>query len=323
MSNLNKILIVVLALQLGVTAFAFWPQPAAQAGGPLLANMSAVNVTKLTIHDSDGNSITLAKNGNDWVLPDAGNFPVQADKVLALLNKIEGITANRLVTQTEASHSRLKVGQSDYDRLIELQLADGTAHKLYVGSSAGAGATHVRADDQPAVYLTDLNTFDVNAQAAGWIDTQVVNIPRDDVTGVKLENSNGTVEFKKEGDSWTMAGLAEGEVLNQDALNSLLNSAVSLRMNAPVGQTAPAEAGFDKPLAVATLTYSSTNTLTLDVGAKSGENLYYLKSSDSPYYVTVAAVTGDTFVNKTRADFLQQLPAESTPADTPPPAAGQ
>ena len=313
MSKLNKILSIVLGLQLALTAFIFWPKPAAPAGQPLFADVTAGDVVKLTIKDNDGNVLGLAKNGAGWVLPEADDFSIPAGKISELLAKLEGIKTNRLVTQTQASHNRLKVGQDDFNRLIELKLADGTRHTLYVGSSGGAGVTHVRADDHPQVYLADINAFNVNAQPAGWIDAPYVEIPQESVVAAALKNTNGTFEFTKDGDSWTMLDLAGDEVFNEYGLTGMLTNAATVRMTAPLGKEAKQTYGFDNPLAESTLTYQKDNsspTLPSHGGTKADENSYYLKSSESPYYVTVSGFTGDSFVNKTRADFLQAPPAE-------------
>lgn len=312
MSNLNKILIIVLILQLALTAFIFWPKSTVQVGQPLLADFAAGGVIKLTIADNEDNVIVLAKSGDEWVLPEADDFPVQADKVSTLLEQLEGIKSNRLVTQTGASHNRLKVGESDFNRLIEIELAGGRPYKLFAGTSGGAGATHVRADGQPEVYLANINTFELNAQPSGWIDTLYVEIPQENVVALTLENENGTFEFTKEGDSWAMLDLAEGEIFNEGGLTGMLTNAATVRMTAPLGKQEESAYGLDEPLAVITLTYEddgSSQTATIEVGAKTEDNSYYLKASESPYYVTVSEFTGNSFVEKTRDDFLQEPPA--------------
>lgn len=320
MSRLNQILSVVLVVQIALVGLMFfWPQPAAEAGGgPLISDFSASDVTGLTISDNEDNQLVLAKNGSDWVLPEADDFPVDGEKVTPILDKIAGIDTNRLVTETEASHKQLQVASDDFNRRVELSMAGGTKHDLYVGSSAGVGATHVRLDDQPNVYLTsELSAFDVNAKASGWIDTLYFTLPQTATVALTLENANGTFEFKKDGDTWTLADLAEGETLNESSITQLVNSASSVRMTTPIGKEEQAAFGLDQPQATLTLT-TADETYTLQIGAQDEtDSSYVLKASNLPYYVRVAQFTGDNFVNKTRADFLQQPPTEeTTPTDT-------
>jgi hypothetical protein len=321
MSRLNQILIIALLVQIVlIGATFFWPQAAtSNVSGPLLANFKAADVVGLTMSNAEGKRLTLAKNGEAWVMPEAGDFPVDATKVTPFLEKLEKVKSNRLVTKTEASHAQLKLAADSYEGLVELKLQDGSSHKLYLGSSAGASATHVRTDDQPEVYLTgDVNSFDANANASAWIDTLYFTTPQTATVGITLENANGKLEFIKTGETWTMAGLAEGETFNENNFFPFFNQVTGLRMTEPLGKE---ESWFGADKAQATLTVkTSDNIYTLQVGAKSDkDNSYVVKASNSPYYVRIAEFTANNFIEKKRADFLQAPPtaepgAEGTPA---------
>jgi hypothetical protein len=311
MNRQNQILTVVLVVQLALAAAIFWPRAVASGAesGPLLANFKAADVVNLSISDADGNQMELSKKGDGWVLPQAGDFPADGDKITPLLDKIEGIKTNRLVTRTEASQKRLKVADDDFNRLLELTLSDGSSHKLYLGSSAGASATHVRADSESEVFLTgDLTAFDANAQASTWIDALFFSLPATATVSLTLENQNGTFEFEKQGETWAMRGLANDEVLKESEVTRLVNLASAVRMTEPIGQEEQATFGLAEPLATATLK-TADKTYVLKVGAKNEEdNSYVLSSSESPYFVRVAQFTGDAFVTPTRDSFLEPPP---------------
>ena len=313
MSRLNQILIGIVVFQLAITAFVFWPQTSQSVTAGLLPDVEAASVVKITLYDENDNTLVLAKNGDNWVLPEADDFPVNSEQVVTLLENIEAINTNRLVTRTESSHKQLKVAGDDFTRRIELETQDGNKHTLFVGSAAGAGATHVRVEEQTEVYLAaNLNSFEVNVLASGWIDTLYHSVPQAEVTAVTLENKNGIFEFEKDGDTWTLLDLAEGETFNEAAFTGMLSSAASLRMTAPLGKIEQPSYGLADPQAVLTLKTSGESgekTYTLQVGAKTEDNTYIVKSSESPYHVTVAEFTGNNLVDKTRADFLQVPPA--------------
>jgi hypothetical protein len=311
MNRQNQILTVVLVVQLALAAAIFWPRAVASGAesGPLLANFKAADVVGLSISDADGNQMELSKKGDGWVLPQAGDFPADGDKITPLLDKIEGIKTNRLVTRTEASQKRLKVADDDFNRLLELTLSDGSSHKLYLGSSAGASATHVRADSESEVFLTgDLTAFDANAQASAWIDALFFSLPATATVSLTLENQNGTFEFEKQGETWAMRGLANDEVLKESEVTRLVNLASAVRMTEPIGQEEQATFGLAEPLATVTLK-TADKTYVLKVGAKNEEdNSYVMSSSESPYFVRVAQFTGDAFVTPTRDSFLEPPP---------------
>ncbi len=311
MNRQNQILAAILAIQIVIGVVIFWPQAAASGeSGPLLADFTAGEVVALTISDSEGQSITLAKNSDDeWALPNADDYPAQGEKVLDLLEIIDELQANRLVTQTEGSHTRLKVAEGEFERLVEMELARGDTYRLYIGTAGGGNALHVRANDQAQVYLVNgLDIWQVNAAASGWIDPVYFSLAPEEVTALTLENPNGTFELTREGESWNLAGLGQDETPAPEKLSALVNQATSIRMVEPIGREQQPAFGLDDPQAVLTLE-TAGESYTLRLGAQDEETENYVAaSSESGYYVWVNAFTGNNFVQKTRQDFLQLPP---------------
>ncbi len=312
MSKLNQILIALLVIQIGLGVFTLWPQTTtAEAGEPLLSDLTAADISELVISDGNDNRIALSKQGDTWVLPEAGDFPADGEKINPLLEQLTEDESGRLVTQTDGSHARLQVAVENFDRRVEITRQDGRSDTLYLGSAAGAGATHVRVNDQAEVYLTGaVTSFAANAQASGWIDTEYFTIPQSTTTTITLENENGTFTFVRAGEGWSYQDLGEGETLNQTSVTGLLNQTHSIRMTAPVGLVSEAGSLFDDP--TATITIEATDqTYRLQLGAlNNGTNNYLLMASTSPHYVQIDKFTGDNFTTKTHDDFLEVQPEE-------------
>jgi hypothetical protein len=323
MSRTNQILAAVLAVQIVLVAVAFWPRSASVAGGEsLLAGLEAEQITRLTISDAIGNQVKLAKEMGSWVLPEADDYPCTANKVPDFLEKIVALKTNRLVTQTSASHKRLEVAADAFERRIELELADGATHQLYLGSSPSYGAIHVRADGRDEVYLASLSASDAGVNASDWIDTLYFSVTQDQIVALTLENANGRFEFEKdEAGTWTMKDLAADETLSENNVNSLASRVSSVRMLRPLGKTEQDDYGLKEPNAVVTVETrddeGNTKTYTIRVGAKDDEdNSYVVISSESPYHVRVSEYTVRDFVEKARDGFLE-LPPTPTPEPTP------
>jgi len=311
MNRNNQILSGILLIQLILVAIAFWPASTTSSGGaaPLLGEFDTTAVVGLTIRDNENQQVEMSKNGANWVLASADDYPVDESKVTPLLEKLKEIDSNRLVTQTDSSHGRLKVANDDFERLLEVSLQDGTTHQLYVGTSGGPSATHVRLDGQPEVYLTgELSMWDVNPGANSWIDTVYVTVPPTATLALRLENANGTFDFVKEGENWNMVDLAEGETFSSAQFTTMLNQTISLRMSEPIGKSTQPEFGLDSPRAVVTLQTTDGERL-LQIGAEDEENSV-AKWSESPYYVRISAATADSLVDKARQDFLDVPPTE-------------
>jgi hypothetical protein len=315
----DQILAGVLVVQIILSIIVFWPKPtAAVESEPLFPDLESDDIVALAIADADGNSVTLRQVVGDWVLPDADDYPAEADNITSLLDKIVGLTTGRLVTRTDASHKRLQVAPDDFVRRIDFETADGVKHTLYLGSSPSYGATHFRVDGQSETYLTNaISNWETNATASSWIDAVYLSIPQADVTRMTLENDNGTFTFTKEdgeGDegNWTMDGLAADETLDEAKVTALLQRAASVNIVSPLGKEEQAAYGMDEPSAVVTLE-TEDKTVTLRVGAKDlDDNSYVVISSESPYYARAAEYGLKSLVENTRDDFLQ-LPATPTP----------
>jgi hypothetical protein len=321
MNRRNQILGALLVAQLVLAVVVFWPRSTVSGAeaGPIFADFKADDVVSMSITDAEGNQVVLAKDGDSWVLPGADDYPADGEKITSLLQKIEKIQADRQVTRTESSHRRLQVAADDFVRRIDLELSGGQTYKLYVGSSPQSSATHVRADGNPETYLTgDLVSYDVNARSAGWIDTLYYTLPQTTTVALTLKNPNGEFDFTRDAEGqWTLQALAEGEVFNEAAFSSLLSQATSLRMVEPIGREAQAAFKLDAPQAVITVQTDDGQSYTLQIGAlREEDNSYVAKWSESPYYVYAAQYTGESFVNKTREDFIQP-PATPTPGAEP------
>jgi hypothetical protein len=318
MKRHNQILAGILVIQIILGIVVFWPKSATTgASEPLFSDLGAGDIVALSIADADGNSIQLKKVGGDWVLPEADDYPAQADKITSLLDKILGLTTGRLVTRTDASHKRLQVSPDDFMLRIDFETADGTKRTLYLGSSPQYGATHFRVEGQSETYLTsELSIWEAKAEADSWVDTAYLSVPEDDITKLTLENANGTFTFTKDDEgTWTMGGLAADETLDEAKVTSLIQRAATVNMIQPLGKEEQAAYGMDEPNAVVTLE-TGDKTITLRVGAKEPDaNRYTVISSESPYYVQVYEYSVNDFVEKTRDDFLQ-LPPTPTPEAT-------
>lgn len=317
MNRTQRILAIAIGLQLVLIAVIFWPRGGAvQVGEALLENFDPAQITRISIEDADGNSTTLAKSGQTWMLPEADDYPVDAARIDPLLQNLAAIQTDRLVTQTAASHKRLGVAGDDFERRVTLEGTRGASAVLYVGSASGARATHVRLDGQDEVFLTgEISSFDIGAVPGSWIDTAYLSLTGDQITGMRLENANGTLEFVKDAVSgeWSLADLPEGRQANSSQIASLVSRLASLRMAQPLGKQEQPEYGFDQPSATVTLIAAGENetsrTYQIEIGAKdTGGSDYFVRSSESEYIVRVAGASLEELVSGTAEDFLQTEP---------------
>lgn len=313
MSRGNQVLTVILVVQIVVGVVIFWPRTASAVAGELLfPGLETGQVTQVSITDPKEGELRLGKMGDGWVLPGAGGFPCRAGAVDGLLDKLMALTSDRVITQTKASHKRLEVADETYVRLVVLTLSDGTLRTLYMGTSPSYGVTHVRLKGQDEVYLVSgLSSSDVGARASDWVDTTYVTLNQDQVYAVSVENANGRFVFTKDADAnWTLAGLEDGEVLQQSAVSSLISRVSSLRLLSPLGTEELGSYGLAAPQVTIQLTMrdeaGQVEQHTVVVGSQDPEdNSYAAKYAGSDYYVRLAEYNVQEWVDKTRDELLE------------------
>ena len=318
MKRHQQILLGVLVLQVALIAVVFWPRSvASDSGAPLFPGVAADDVVGLTIVDNEGARLVLRKVDGAWVLPDAADYPVNEDSVTPLIEKILALSASTVVARTDASHRQLQVSNDVFQRRLDLVTQAGATHTLYLGTAPRYTATHFRVAGRIETYLTsDLSTWELVARPSNWIDTAYLSIDQETITGVTLENANGTFVLVKSGDDWTLADLQGDETIAPGKTSAIVRNAGTLSLSAPLGTTAEPSYGMASPNAVVTVQTADGTVRTLTVGARVAEDsTYVVKSSDSPYYVRVAEFSVSALVENDRDDFLTLPPTpEAEPA---------
>ena len=303
MTKGNKILAGLLVLQVVLLVVVFWPRSSDAAGGKLFPGLEAVNVTAVTISDSDGRSIRLARTPFGCVLPEADDYPCEENRLPDFLTRVEDITKTSLVAETKASHARLKVAEDEFERLIELDTAEGERYRLYLGTSPRTGSGHVRADGQDRVYLAPSLSAAVSpVEASFWVDPGYIKINPNDVVSFTQDNPQGEFRLERNDEQgWVIAGADDDIALDQEKVTSLVGKLATLQLLRPLGKE-ELESYFP-PNAPTTVTVNTGagngGEIVLRIGAKfEDEAAFVVKSSKSPYYVLVA----DDVV----ADFIEQ-----------------
>jgi hypothetical protein len=321
MNRRNQILSGLVVLQLIIIAVIFWPGRGVDAAAErLFGDVTLDDIQAITVQQGE-QRVHVARSGDGWVLPEAGDFPVTALTATDTISKVLQLNTQRLVASNAGSHARLQVTEADAVRKVDLETTDGETLTLFVGSSPSFRATNVRRANSDAVYLTNsLQATDLKTDYGSWIDTMYLAIPQSDVTALTVTNGQGTLNFTKVStDTWTLSDLAEGEIFNQNNLTTLLTRASGFNMVQPLGTEVQPAYGMENPAATMTVEWQNAEgaaqSTTLTVGAQPLESgNYAVKSSDSAYYVEAAEFSVENLINRGRSDYLQEPEVSDTPA---------
>jgi len=303
------VLAAVLAVQVALAAIIYWPRTTAdETPSKLLGDLTAEQVTRLTIEAQGDERIVLSRELGSWNLPEADGYPARDETVTAFVEKLVALGSERRVTETVASHERLQVTDDSYQRRITLGANDGSEQVVLLGSSPAYGATHVRLEGEDAVYMTsDLSAWEANTAASGWVESGYLQLATADLQQVTVTNAQGAITVVQGApDEWSLVGVAEGETVDTYAVSSYGQRAASISLLEPLGKTEDPGYGLSEPSATIVITLAD-RTVTLRVGAKDPlDNSYVIKSSESPYYVRVSEYVVKEYVEDSRESLLVQ-----------------
>ena len=226
-----------------------------RAVAAIARGISAEAVERITIADNTGAEITFARTDAGWVLPDADDFPVKGDKVDDILNNALSLDTRRLVASDPANFARLEVAEADFRRKLTLD-AGGQSIVLYLGGSGGVDTVYTRRAGENEVYLGfGLNSWELAASIASWVDTSYVSVPQVDALEIIVTNAQGQFTFVRDGESWVYSELPDGAELEDTKLPSITRNATSVSLLEPLGLEARAEYGLDAPQVTVAVRY--------------------------------------------------------------------
>jgi hypothetical protein len=290
MSKLNKILGVMVAVQLALTLFVLLRSDDTKASKPqpVLAGFDPVAVTRLQVFEAGSDKgVDLVKKGPSWVLASQWDYPVDNAKLDAALAPLGKLVAGDPITTSTAKHKQLRVGDTDFDKKVIIT-AGGKATTLFVGATKGKTTPVRLAGDDRVLGASGVPTGALSGTARDWVAASYSEIPRDDIDKILIERGPTKIELDRttppvatgsgsgsgSGSAapaprpWRVAidgapvTLAAGEELNNFEIETILSAVSNLTAE-------PADPKLDasKPTAVVTVTRRDGKTAVFDLVA--------------------------------------------------------
>jgi hypothetical protein len=316
----QAILAAVLAVQV-VLAIVTWSTDGARLRGgvearPLL-DTATEDVLRITLvgepagdAGAEPERLVLARQGSGWVVESAGSYPAKPERVDELVTKLASATVREPIATQAVSHDALNVGERDYARRIIVETS--AASETIVMGDGPRSSAHVRLAGDDEVYSArGIAVWNVRTDARSYIEPLYVDVDRQNLTAVTVQNAHGTLTFRSGDDGWSLAELPAASERDAAAIGALVNALSRLNIQAPVATELRPEYGLDDGAHV-TLAWTaedSTEALSYVVGAEAGDGSYYAKADGNDHVVTIPKYAGEQAVTKTPADFVKTAPA--------------
>ena len=256
------------------------PQPAFPGLADQLGAAAAVEI------DQGGKVAHLVRKGDDWLLPDRGDYPAQASRVHQLLASLAELKLDEPRTSDASEYGRLGledppklppkddkdsdkhgtlVRVSDAGGKVLAQVVVGHAH---MGSGGTGEAVYIRLPGQAQTWLAD-GELTAEGDPSDWLNRDLLDISADKVVGVKVTRGAETLEFAREGGTLVLKSPANPPKLEQYKLDDIGRALEELTFETVQKQPAP---GTPEGTAVFTTKAGMTITATITKpAAKPGE----------------------------------------------------
>ncbi len=273
----------------------------------VFASLESGDIVGLTIHAANGDVTTLKKSGDAWRIESPIEAAADDSEISGLTSSLSTLDITRVIEEQPAS---LEPFGLDAPRLTITFTAEGPARTLLLGSKTVTGGdVYAKLQDAPRVFLVpgwmeqglDRTTFQLRNKS-------IVVVERDAIDHVSVIGTPGTIELKKDGDSWRLvqpvAARADG-----NEVGSLLTRLASGQMQAIVAEE-PATLdvyGLRPPQTTVSVTGGGKPLAQLLVGSASGDSAVHAKDAARSIVFTVEKALADDLQRRADAYRAKDL----------------
>ena len=248
-------LLVILAV-LAVAGILLVREQPPQRGGvalgtQLLADLPVNEVAAIRIKGPEGDTVSLAKKEEQWVVEDRYGYPADFAKIADFVRSLQQMKVGRSFEASEDTLKRLKLRDPqgadvpDDEKGILVELKDEAGKSLAgvvigkrrkTGQGASTQGQYIRLDQDPMVYLVDKDFASYRREPADWLEKLLVNVEADAVRkvvceGLDEEGVRYTVERPEEGAELVLLDPPPDKKIKKASLGILARALDTLRLD--------------------------------------------------------------------------------------------
>jgi hypothetical protein len=249
------------------------------AGASLLQGIDPATIGSIVVQ-ADGNTVTLSRMENNFVVVEKENYPAQTSQINHLITSCLDIQTSELITYDKGNYAELGVGDEKPEKAVKFLTAD---KKLIAGVVIGKAAkdtqgTYVRRMSDDKVYLST-NAPWLQTTAMEYIDKKLTDVDRTNIVKVSVAAPDGSY------------------MITNDPNRGVVFE------NIPAGKIAKTN---EVEQALTAITGIQFDDVKKDTGAITFDKIYICRLKDSTVYtLNLAAKDGKTYA-KCSADFMDK-----------------
>ena len=247
---------------------------------PLFPNFNKEQVVKIEI-TATGETTTLSKQDDNWVVASMDNYPADGEGVAELLSKVTEFKNTQRVSNNPEKQLEFEVDSTGVEAKL-MDASDKVLAHLFVGkTTSGFLSSYVRPADSNDVYVAQGYLQSVfNKDTRTWKDRTIFNFNKGIATQLNIISPEETVELRLDADgAWQMLKpiAAAAKTTEVDALLTTFSGLDTDDFAEAKDELA--EYGLDTPQSTISAVLNDGTTATLHVG-KEEEGKLYVKRDD-------------------------------------------
>ena len=247
---------------------------------PLFPNFNKEQVVKIEI-TATGETTTLSKQNDNWVVASMDNYPADGEGVAELLSKVTEFKNTQRVSNNPEKQSEFEVDSTGVEAKL-MDASDKVLAHLFVGKTTpGFLSSYMRPADSNDVYVAQGYLQSVfNKDTRTWKDRTIFNFNKGIATQLNIISPEEMVELRLDADgAWQMLKpiAAAAKTTEVDALLTTFSGLDTDDFAEAKDELA--EYGLDTPQSTISAVLNDGTTATLHVG-KEEEGKLYVKRDD-------------------------------------------
>ena len=319
MNKTIKILVVILSLQLLLTAGLFYTSGliSPPAEKQLLLNISKGDIKKIMLTGPGGKQVELEKIDGLWSLPNKDNFPANQAQINQLLDRLLETELGTKISKQKTSHDRLRVSETGFERKVSLFTKDNEPKIIYFGSAPSLRQSHARLSEEVDVHVVKFSANDIDIQSNDWIKKDIFVLQSKNIESVSFEKitltrSSGFTDSNKKDvetssknsvSSWNAQGLSNKKLSNNAAID-FIKKIADMRINGIASKQDVEKVDKSKKTKKFTITMKNGSKITYNLSKVTGEEDFLLVTSQRSGTFRLPPLSGKDLINSSTTSFL-------------------
>ena len=240
---------------------------------------------RLTIDAPGKGKTVFARKDENWTIASRNNAPANSGEVRRLIDRLQNEQVTKFVEDVASNlpkygldKPQLTVTFSSFasENTAETKAGEQPFASVAFGKVEGENV-YARVGDEPFVVAVHRNLLDqIFTDPLQWQELSIFNFKPEQIHRVTVATDKESALVRAKNNQWNWAK-GSGPI-NQENLQSMLNTLATLHAVRWIGSTSPAH-GFDKPQLVVTFTTSPDDKAThkLTVGAVAPDGMTFAK----------------------------------------------